>query len=192
MDSFSMGMPAAARQRFVRLERPLARSLDCMVSSKFSNEPVLDFFSRPWSFAQKREAGFYRRIELKTANGDSTPHFAPAMPLNQLIENALQSNAVQRVAGMGDGCRHKIYFGQIFRIASRCFNYKRFGIKIQRDCAIHPQSRPCLRCPDRNKFPTGSALSRVQLWLRPRMSPAKIPGSPCRPLGFPNLCSFVP
>jgi hypothetical protein len=24
------------------------------------------------------------------------------------------------------------------------------------------------------------------------MSPAKIPGSPCRPLGFPNLCSFVP
>jgi hypothetical protein len=24
------------------------------------------------------------------------------------------------------------------------------------------------------------------------MSPAKIPGSPCRPLEFPNLCSFVP
>jgi hypothetical protein len=24
------------------------------------------------------------------------------------------------------------------------------------------------------------------------MSPAKIPGSPCRPLGFPNLYSFVP
>jgi hypothetical protein len=23
------------------------------------------------------------------------------------------------------------------------------------------------------------------------MSPAKIPGLPCHPLGFPNLCSFV-
>src|ERR1017187_6796230 len=128
MDSFSMGMPAAARQRFVRLERPLARSLDCMVSSKFSNEPVLDFFPRPLSFAQKRETGFYRRIELKTAYGDATPHFAPAMPLNQLIENALQSNAVQRVAGMGDGFRHKIYFGSIFPHASSFFHFKKIGI----------------------------------------------------------------
>ena len=71
-----------------------------MVSSKFSNEPVLDLFPCPRGFAQKRETGFDRRIELKTAYGDATPHFAPAMPLNQLIENGLQGDAVQRIAGM--------------------------------------------------------------------------------------------
>ena len=60
------------------------------------------FFRAQRGFAQKRETGFNSWIELKTAYGDATPHFAPAMTLNQLIENGLQGDAVQWIARMGD------------------------------------------------------------------------------------------
>jgi len=90
-----------------------------MANSKFSNEPVLDFFPRPWSFAQKRETGFYRRIDLKTTYGDATPHFAPAMLLNKLIEDSFQGDAVKRIAGMKDGCQHKISSPEIFHFVGQ-------------------------------------------------------------------------
>jgi hypothetical protein len=71
--------------------------------SKLAYEPVLHLFPRPGSLAQKREAGFYGRIELKTADRNPTPHFAPAMPLNKLVEYGLQGDAVQWITGMGTG-----------------------------------------------------------------------------------------
>jgi hypothetical protein len=77
--------------------------------SKFPGTPVFNLLARPRCFAEKREAGFHRRIELKTPDGDAPAHFAPAMPLNQLVENVLQRDAVQRIVGMGSRrCHVKI------------------------------------------------------------------------------------
>ena len=68
---------------------------------KLPNESVFNLFARPGCFAQERETGFYRRVELKTADGDVPSHLAPAMPLDQLIENALQRDTMQWIAGSG-------------------------------------------------------------------------------------------
>jgi hypothetical protein len=67
---------------------------------KLPDEPVFHFFPRPRRFPQKGEAGLHRRIELETADGNTPPHFGPTMSLDELIENGLQRDAVQRVAGM--------------------------------------------------------------------------------------------
>ena len=69
-------------------------------ASKFRNEPPFDPLARPRCFAQERETGFHRRVELKAADGDASSHFAPAMPQDKLIENVLQRDAVQGIAGM--------------------------------------------------------------------------------------------
>src|ERR1039458_3541939 len=42
---------------------------------QLADEPVFDFLACPRRFAQKREAGLHRRIELKTADGNAPPHF---------------------------------------------------------------------------------------------------------------------
>lgn len=73
----------------------------------FRNEPVFNFLTRPRGFAQEREAGFHCRIELETSDRNATPHFAPTMSLDQLINDAFQGDAVQRIARMGGGSRHK-------------------------------------------------------------------------------------
>jgi len=39
----------------------------------------------------------------KTADRDATPHLGPPIPLDQLADDGLQRDAVQGVAGMGDG-----------------------------------------------------------------------------------------
>ena len=62
--------------------------------SKLPNKPVLHPFTSPGCFAEEREARFYRWIELKTTDGNTAPHFIPAMLLNKLIEDVLQRDAV--------------------------------------------------------------------------------------------------
>ena len=64
------------------------------------DEPVFHLFSRPRCLAQKREAGFHRGIELETADRDPPTHLAPAVPLDQLIQDALQRNAMERITRM--------------------------------------------------------------------------------------------
>jgi hypothetical protein len=64
------------------------------------DEPRFNLLACPRCFAQKRKTGLYARIELKTPDGDATPHLAPTMPLDKLIENLLQRDAVQGIAGM--------------------------------------------------------------------------------------------
>jgi len=50
--------------------------------------------------AEERQAGLDRRIELETADGNTPPHFTPAVALDQLVEDVFQRDAVQRIAGM--------------------------------------------------------------------------------------------
>ena len=64
------------------------------------DEPRFDLLACPGCFAQKRKTGLYARIELETPDGDATPHLAPTMPLDKLIDNAFQGDAVQGIAGM--------------------------------------------------------------------------------------------
>jgi hypothetical protein len=64
------------------------------------DEPRFDLLACPRCFAQKRKTGLDARIELETPDWDATPHLAPTMPLDQLIENVLQRDAVQWIAGM--------------------------------------------------------------------------------------------
>ena len=91
--------------------------------------PRFDPLAGPGCFAQKRQTGFYARIEKKTADGDAPPHFAPAMPLDKLIENALQRDAVQWIARMGGRRRHKDLIPWIPRrrheLLQRCFEINR-------------------------------------------------------------------
>jgi hypothetical protein len=68
---------------------------------KLPDEPVFNFLACPGRFTQERKTGLYARIELETPDRDATPHLAPTMPLNKLIENVLQRDAVQGIAGMG-------------------------------------------------------------------------------------------
>jgi hypothetical protein len=76
----------------------------------FRDEPIFNFFTRPRGFAQEREAGLYCRIKLETPDRDAPSHLTPTMPLHQLIDDAFQSDAVQWIARMRDGVRHKYLF----------------------------------------------------------------------------------
>jgi len=67
----------------------------------FSDEPVFNFLSCPGRFTQERQTGLDARIELETPDRDAPPHLAPTMPLDKLIDNVLQRDAVQGIAGMG-------------------------------------------------------------------------------------------
>jgi hypothetical protein len=77
-----------------------------MKVSKFGNIPVFDFFSGPRGFVQESEAGFDGGIELKAADGNAPAHFTPAMSLYEDIDDVLQGNAVQGIAGMRCGGGH--------------------------------------------------------------------------------------
>ena len=67
---------------------------------KLGDEPVFNLLAGPRSFAQERETGLHRRIELETPDRDAPPHLAPTMPLDELIDDALQRNAMQRITWM--------------------------------------------------------------------------------------------
>jgi hypothetical protein len=68
--------------------------LFCLFRHELGDEPVFHPLPRPRRLAQKCEAGLDRGIELKTADGNAPPHFAPTMPLDKLIENVFQRDAV--------------------------------------------------------------------------------------------------
>jgi len=72
----------------------------CFRVQTLLNEPVFNLLAGPGGFPQERETGFDRRIQLKTADGNTPPHLAPTVPLDKLIENGLQRDAVQRIAWM--------------------------------------------------------------------------------------------
>jgi len=63
-------------------------------ASLFPDEPIFHLLPRPRGFPQEREAGFHGQIELKTTDGNAPAHFAPTMPLHQLVEQGLQRDAV--------------------------------------------------------------------------------------------------
>ena len=71
------------------------------------DKPGFHFLPRPGSLAQECEAGLHRRIILETTDWDSTPHFVPAMPLNKLIDDVFQGDAVQGIAGIGSRWCHR-------------------------------------------------------------------------------------
>ena len=71
--------------------------------SQLRDEPALHLLPSPWSLPQKRECRLHRGIELEAADRDASSHLAPTMTLHELIEDAFQRDAVQRIARMIDG-----------------------------------------------------------------------------------------
>ena len=71
--------------------------------SKLGNKPAFDLLARPRHFSQERQAGFDRGIELEAPDRDAPSHLAPPMSLHQLIDDAFQRDAVQRILRMIDG-----------------------------------------------------------------------------------------
>jgi len=66
----------------------------------FFDEPGFNSRARPRCFSQKRKTGLYARIDLKTTDGDAMSHLSPTMPRDQFLNDALQRDAVQWIAGM--------------------------------------------------------------------------------------------
>jgi len=62
--------------------------------------PPFDPLPRPGRFAEKREAGFHAGVVEETADRDAAPHLGPPIPLDQLLDDGLQRDPVQRIAGM--------------------------------------------------------------------------------------------
>jgi hypothetical protein len=62
--------------------------------------PPFDPFPRPGCFSEKRETGFHAGVMEKTADRDATSHLGPPKPLDQFLDNGLQRDPVQRIAGM--------------------------------------------------------------------------------------------
>jgi len=67
------------------------------------DKPPFDLLARPGRVPQKREAGLHGWVMEETADRDATPHLGPPIPLDQSADDGLQRDAVQWVAGMGDG-----------------------------------------------------------------------------------------
>jgi hypothetical protein len=64
--------------------------------------PSFDPLPRPGGFSEKREAGFHAGVVEETADRDATPHLGPPIPLDQFLNDGLQRDPVQRIAGMGN------------------------------------------------------------------------------------------
>lgn len=62
--------------------------------------PPFNLFPRPRRLAQKRQAGFDRRIELEAPDLNALSHFLPAVIFDELNENLFQGDPVQRIARM--------------------------------------------------------------------------------------------
>ncbi len=62
--------------------------------------PPFDPLSRPGCFPEKREAGFHAGVMEETADRDTPSHFGPSIPLDQFLDDGLQRDPVQWVAGM--------------------------------------------------------------------------------------------
>ena len=64
--------------------------------------PPLDPLSCPGRFSEKREAGFHAGVVEETADRDTSPHLGPPIPLDQFLDDGLQRDPVQWIAGMGN------------------------------------------------------------------------------------------
>ena len=64
--------------------------------------PPFDALPRPRSFSKEGEAGFYTGVVEETADRDATTHLDPPIPLDQVLDDGLQRDSVQRIAGMGN------------------------------------------------------------------------------------------
>jgi hypothetical protein len=62
--------------------------------------PPFDPLPRPGRFSEKGKAGFHAWVVEETADRDATPHLGPPIPLDQCLDDGLQRDPVQRVAGM--------------------------------------------------------------------------------------------
>lgn len=122
--------PATSCRNQMKANRPWAWFLSGSLLTQLANEPIFNFLAGPRSFAQEREAGLHGGIELEAADRNTPPHLAPAMPLDQLIEDAFQRDAVQWIAGMGAGSRHKITVASNPPQGRECFQR---GFEILRD-----------------------------------------------------------
>ena len=64
------------------------------------DKPIFNSAAGPGGFAQKGQGGFDTRIKLEAADGNALGHHRPTVPFDQLLENLLQRDAVQGIAGM--------------------------------------------------------------------------------------------
>lgn len=62
--------------------------------------PPFDPLPRPGRFSEKREAGFHAGVVEETTDRDATPHLGPPIPLDQFLDDSLQRDPVQWIAGM--------------------------------------------------------------------------------------------
>ena len=62
--------------------------------------PPFDPLTRPGRFSEKREAGFHAGVVEETADWDANPHLGPPIPLDQFLDDGLQRDPVQWIAGM--------------------------------------------------------------------------------------------
>ena len=62
--------------------------------------PPFDPFPRPGCFPQKREAGFHAGVVEETADRDTPPHLGPSIPLDQFLDDGLQCDPMQWIAGV--------------------------------------------------------------------------------------------
>lgn len=59
-----------------------------------------DPLPRPGRLSKKREAGFHAGVVEETADRDATSHLDPPILLDQFLDDGLQRDPVQRIAGM--------------------------------------------------------------------------------------------
>lgn len=64
--------------------------------------PPFDPLPRRGRFAEKREAGCDAGVLEETADRDTAPHLGPPIPLDQFLDDGLQGDPVQRIAGVGN------------------------------------------------------------------------------------------
>ena len=62
--------------------------------------PPFDPLPRPGCFPEKRETGFHAGVMEETADRDTPPHLGPSIPLDQFLDDGLQCDPMQWIAGM--------------------------------------------------------------------------------------------
>ena len=62
--------------------------------------PPFDPLPCPGCFPEKRKAGFHAGVMEETADRDTPSHFGPSIPLDQFLDDGLECDPVQWIAGM--------------------------------------------------------------------------------------------
>ena len=109
-----------------------ARRQRALLRSQFRDVPTFHLLSRPRSFAQERETGLHGGIELETTDRNTPPHLAPTVTLHELVEDAFERDAVQRIARMSDGFGHGGYVSGERRVRQRNVSFLQVDFKSRR------------------------------------------------------------